>query len=104
MHKSANCTHPVAVDTKYIQDHLEEIKAEGIPSSLYTINEGQYSMYIDAVNMKMGESSYCDDMVYFKQPSDNPDYWLMDEILDFFKPLSRRIADQVAGMGCEKST
>jgi len=46
------------VDTQYIADHLEEIKEAGVLDQLYTKTEGQYSMYVDAVNMSMAASSY----------------------------------------------
>jgi len=48
----------VSVDTKYIVDHYDEIEAEGISPLLYTQYEGQFSMFIDAVNGTMAESSY----------------------------------------------
>jgi len=49
----------VSVDTKYLADHLDEIQKAGIEPRLYTVQEGVFSMYIDAVQRKMGPSSYC---------------------------------------------
>jgi len=49
----------LSVDTKYLADHLDEIQKSGIEPRLYTTKEGVFSMYIDAVQRKMGPSSYC---------------------------------------------
>ena len=43
--------------------HLKELK---IPHWLYHTREGQFSCYIDAVTLKMGPSSYCEEEEYQK--------------------------------------
>lgn len=56
-----NATHncPVlSIDTTLAGRYENDIKDVGIPSWLYHITEGQYSMYIDLVAKKCGPSSY----------------------------------------------
>jgi len=48
----------IGVDTKFLEDHREEIEALNIPELLYTPYEGHFSMAIDAVKMTMAPSSY----------------------------------------------
>jgi len=86
----------VGVDTKYLQDHLEEIRAAGVFPGLYTVHEGLWSMYVDAVDMKMGESSYCNNMVDFKLPVWGDKVTLTDTIASFFAKTSREVADRMA--------
>jgi len=44
----------VGVDTKYLQDYRDEVLDVAPERVFYTAEEGVYSMYIDAVEMKMG--------------------------------------------------
>jgi hypothetical protein len=55
--KSTSCYY-LNVDTAFIQQHKEALKREEIAPWSYDIKEGTHSMYIDAVNMEMGPSSY----------------------------------------------
>lgn len=53
----------VGVDTAIIQEHEAALKARGVQAQLYTRNEGEFSMYIDAVAKKAGPSSYCNELL-----------------------------------------
>lgn len=50
------------VDTAFIQKYEKDIQALGISQKLYYCNEGKFSFYIDAVEMKYGKSSYDEEM------------------------------------------
>ncbi len=56
--------YQVGIDTCVAQMHGEEIKARGIDPRLYSLEEGQQSMYIDAVERKAGASSFVEDAAY----------------------------------------
>ena len=51
----------IGVDTILAKEFESEIKAAGISHRLYETQEGMHSCYIDAVELKMGPSSYCDE-------------------------------------------
>lgn len=67
LHKNNECP-TLGIDTKLAQDSLPALKKAGIPDSLYHVEEGKFSMYLDAVNSMIGPSSYCDknDMKFLK--------------------------------------
>lgn len=48
----------IGVDTAITSEYRKQLINAGISRHLFTTNEGSYSMYIDAVNMKAGPSSY----------------------------------------------
>jgi pyruvate-formate lyase-activating enzyme len=55
--KSAGRT-PIGIDTKIAQDYKNEIEEARISRKLYTDKEGEFSIYIDAVQCKAYKSSY----------------------------------------------
>lgn len=54
----------VGIDTVLANECIDDIRDCGIPKVLYELNEGTFSMYIDAMNEKCAESSYCSDDKY----------------------------------------
>lgn len=48
----------LAIDTTLAARYLDKLKEIDIPEWLYHVEEGKYSAYIDAVDMKFGPSSY----------------------------------------------
>jgi len=86
-------SYDIGVDTKYLEDHRDEIERAGISKLLYTEKEGQYSMYIDAVNGTMAESSYCGEVTPIKATR-NYDNEMSDEIAAWFKETSKTVADR----------
>ncbi len=57
----------VSVDTTLAEKQEEDIKAAGIPEWMYHTKEGTFSMYIDAVDNKVGASSYTTDLLPIKK-------------------------------------
>lgn len=53
-----NSWYKIGVDTALIQQSEEDLKKAGVPEWLYHKDEGVFSWYIDAVDHKMGPSSY----------------------------------------------
>lgn len=49
----------IGVDTVVAADYEEQILKAGVPKYLFTTKEGKFSMYIDAVEKKLGPSSFC---------------------------------------------
>ncbi len=49
---------PVGIDTKFAGDYQEYLSRNGIDKKLYTTEEGEFSMYIDAVEEKAYKSSW----------------------------------------------
>lgn len=62
------------VDTAFLQLHRAELDeiAGARASKFYTLNEGIYSCYIDAVKMEIAPSSYCDKSDYIPLYSMSP--------------------------------
>jgi hypothetical protein len=89
-----NTFRSIGVDTKWLVDHSEEIK--DIPDVFTHVKEGMHSMYIDACNLVMAESSYsgvpvdiktCDGYLGEKYI----DRWnIRDQISDFFYQCSSK--------------
>lgn len=52
----------LGIDTLLAQESGAALKKAGVHTTLYETFEGRFSMYLDAVDMKMGPSSYCDDL------------------------------------------
>jgi len=59
----------IGVDTALVQQSLDIFKDNDLPQWLYHKDEGVFSWYIDAVNKKMGPSSYHETNPY-KYPTD----------------------------------
>ncbi|MFW6130447.1 MAG: radical SAM protein [Atribacterota bacterium] len=56
------------IDTSLAKDFQEELEAQGVPPYMYTIKEGAFSMYIDAVDGTYGPSSFCNPKNMLKLP------------------------------------
>jgi organic radical activating enzyme len=58
----------LAIDTVLAAKYQEQIEAANVPSWMYDVKEGSFSCYIDAVEEKIGPSSFCDshEMIDFK--------------------------------------
>jgi hypothetical protein len=56
--------YTVGIDTCVAQRHEDLIKSAGIHECLYSLQEGQQSMYIDAVLQRAGASSFVEDDQY----------------------------------------
>lgn len=50
----------IDIDTPLAAKYQAELEKEGVPKWMYEVEEGKFSMYLDAVNKRMGPSSYCD--------------------------------------------
>jgi len=48
----------ISIDTLLAKDYRKQLEEADIPSWLFSVKEGQYSMYMDLVDLKMGPSSY----------------------------------------------
>ena len=81
----------LSVDTKYLAEHVEEIRKSGIEARLYTLKEGVFSMYIDAVQRTMGPSSYCGATENVAIGMDI-DHTPADQIQIFFHACSSKLA------------
>lgn len=57
-------TGNIGIDTTLAQQSKDQLKKKNVPDRLVTFREGAFSMYIDAVEKKMGPSSFCDDKEY----------------------------------------
>lgn len=55
-----NLNMRVAIDTKLAAEYSKQLVASKIPAYMFTVSEGKFSMYIDAVNNTIGPSSYCE--------------------------------------------
>lgn len=53
----------VNIDTALAQEYHDRLIQEDIPEWMYHTQEGRWSMYIDAVSLKMGASSYDGEMI-----------------------------------------
>jgi len=58
----------IGIDTSLAKEYKNELKKIKVCDKTYYTEEGKFSMYIDAVNMKMGPSSYCSPEEMFKLP------------------------------------
>jgi MoaA/NifB/PqqE/SkfB family radical SAM enzyme len=74
--KNKDDVYYVAIDTVMSQQYDALLKEKDIPFWMYYVRDGQFSMYIDAVAQKCGESSYAniplDDL---SNPKDLMVYW-----------------------------
>lgn len=50
----------LGIDTALAATSVDRLKALGVPDWKYAIQEGRFSCYVDAVERKIGPSSYCD--------------------------------------------
>lgn len=61
-HWNSRCSM-LGVDTAFVQQFDPLLKEVGVPSVLKTSEEGKFSMYIDAVSLQQGPSSYMPDQM-----------------------------------------
>jgi len=80
---SADSRATIGIDTVVAADYEEQILAAGIPSYLFTTKEGKFSMYLDAVQKKVGPSSFCPAEQMINIP--NSGYGLEEAVLESFK-------------------
>jgi hypothetical protein len=58
MHKSDRLPQ-FGIDTALAAESVPQLRETGVPAWCYHVKEGKFSMYIDAVDSKVGPSSYC---------------------------------------------
>ena len=58
----------IGIDTTIAKEYEKELEARKVPKYLYRIEEGMFSMFIDAVAKKAGPSSYCFNSQYVSMP------------------------------------
>lgn len=56
----------LSVDTCIASEYRKQILAADVPEWLFTTEEGKFSMFADAVDMRIAPSSYCDEGGYVK--------------------------------------
>ncbi|MGC4115011.1 MAG: radical SAM protein [Myxococcales bacterium] len=61
--------HGVSIDSALAAEYDVELQRRGVPSWLYEVEDGRYSMYVDAVRGLCGPSSYCPEDQLFALPS-----------------------------------
>lgn len=54
----------ISIDTALAKEWEPLLKESKIPRQMYHLEEGKFSCYIDAVNKKIGPSSYCNEKEY----------------------------------------
>lgn len=57
----------IGIDTVIVQQFSEQLSKAGIPGLLFTINEGKFSCFIDAVAQSISPSSFDDKQVFFQK-------------------------------------
>lgn len=86
----------LGIDTALAKQSGASLAKAKIPTRLYETEEGKFSMYFDAVDMKMGPSSYCDDVV-MKRVNDKSgfnDKAILDAFATWGKTSWERILDE----------
>lgn len=83
---SAGGPRSVSIDAKLAAEYEVELRRRGVPDWLYEVDDGRYSMHIDAVRGRCGPSSYCDEGDFFPLPQ-GP-----ESIRRAFETLSTRLA------------
>lgn len=63
--------YTLSIDTAVANQYGEDLKKAEIDPVLYTQHEGKFSMYIDAVDKKMGPSSFCPQNEMIDLPDEN---------------------------------
>jgi hypothetical protein len=58
--KAKGCYLRIGIDTPLAEEYKEELQKAEIPDYMYETKEGKFSCYIDAVEKKIGPSSYCE--------------------------------------------
>lgn len=51
----------ICIDTALAKQYEKQLLDKGIPKETFHVQEGKFSMYVDAVTRKCGPSSYCDE-------------------------------------------
>jgi len=77
----------VGIDTALAREYEEELKEEKISTLTYSTEETDTSMYIDAVTMKMGPSSYCDPSEMIPLKMDEISIWNPDHITNLSEQI-----------------
>lgn len=67
---------PIGVDTAFANKYQDILDILGVNPKLYFKEEGKFSMYIDAVEGKLGKSSYTDEYIEFKPNKQNIEKFL----------------------------
>lgn len=75
----------ISIDTKLANDYEHFLDANEVDRRTYCKSEGIYSKYIDAVNLIIGKSSYCEK--YHKFSSEKIGNWIRNEDIKKLKQL-----------------
>jgi len=82
----------VGIDTKFAKDYQDLLDAKGISRDLYTTEEGQYSMYIDAVEKKAYKSSWqLEHPVDISAPFGNSNREIYHEVDKVFSEIQQHV-------------
>lgn len=54
----------VAIDTVLASRYQDQLRAKGVPQVMFTVREGAFSCYVDAVGKTVAPSSFCDRGMY----------------------------------------
>jgi hypothetical protein len=72
------------IDTPLAKESIEKLKAINVPDTYYKTEEGKFSCYIDAVEGKIGPSSYAEKKTYRPLPFHHH-FQVYEDILEHFK-------------------
>ena len=75
----------IGIDTPLAEEYKEGLQKAEIPDYMYETKEGKFSCYIDAVEKKIGPSSYCDQEKMIKLDSHPATESLALQIYNAFK-------------------
>lgn len=75
----------ISIDTTLASRYQKELETIQIPSYLYHIHEGKYSMYLDLVQRKFGPSSYHVDLL--QDAGERPSRWNIEEMFSKVEPV-----------------
>lgn len=80
---------PVGIDTKIASDYEDDLREKNVSKKLYTTTEGEFSMYVDAVEKKASKSSYETENAISTIKSTNRFGDTLYEMRDIFKNIVR---------------
>jgi hypothetical protein len=80
----------LGIDTLLAQESLAALKKANIHPTLYETHEGRFSMYIDAVEMKLGPSSFVEDLA-MKRVKDLGEKTLLESFAGYGKTSWQKI-------------
>jgi hypothetical protein len=69
----------VSIDTVLASESRQMLEDANVPRWLYTVDEGKFSCYIDAVEDKIGPSSFCDPREMMNLGAENDDPYRLDD-------------------------